>query len=69
MPHLQGAWVSQLVKHPTLDFSSDHDLTVHGIKPCAGLHADSSEPDWDSLFPSLCLSCVHGHALSLKIHK
>ena len=25
---LRGAWVTQAVEHPTLDFSSSHDLTV-----------------------------------------
>ena len=28
-----GTWVAQLVKHPTLDFGSDRDLPVRGIKP------------------------------------
>ena len=27
----------QLVEHPTLDFISGHDFTVHEIKPHAGL--------------------------------
>ena len=27
-----GTWVAKLVKHPTLDFSSGHGPTVHGIK-------------------------------------
>ena len=26
-----GAWVSQSVRHPTLDFSSGHNLMVHEI--------------------------------------
>ena len=26
----KGAWVAQSIKHTTLDFSSGHDLTVHG---------------------------------------
>ena len=38
------AGVAQLVKHPALDFSSDHDLTVHEFKPPTGLCADSAEP-------------------------
>ena len=33
-----GTWVAQLVKHPTLDFSSGHDLTVCGIEPCIRLN-------------------------------
>ena len=27
-----GAWVVQLVKHPTLDFTSGHNLVVCGIE-------------------------------------
>ena len=33
-----GAWVAQLVKHPTLDFSSGHDLMVHEFEPNMGLN-------------------------------
>ena len=50
-----GTWVAQLAKCLTLDFSSGHDLTVHGFEPCIGLCADSAEPGWDSLFPFLSL--------------
>ena len=32
---VQGAWVAQSVECPTLNFSSGHDLTVHGIEPYA----------------------------------
>ena len=35
-----GTWVAQWVKCLTLDFSSGHYLTVHGIR----LSADSEEP-------------------------
>ena len=35
----------QSVNHPTLDFGSGHDLTVHEFEPRARLHADSAEPD------------------------
>ena len=66
-----GTWVAQLVKHPTLGFSSGHDLTVCGFEPQVGLCAISA--DWDSHFlplslhplPALSLSL----SLSLKIHK
>ena len=44
--------MAQSVKHPTLDFSSGHDLTVPEFEPHVGLHADSAEPAWDSLSPS-----------------
>ena len=50
--HIQGSWVAQSVKKPTLDFSSGHNL-VHGIKSHIRLCADSVESDWDSLSPSL----------------
>ena len=34
-----GAWVAKLVKHSVLDFGSDCDLGLMGVKPCIGLHA------------------------------
>ena len=53
-----------VVKRPTLDLGSGHDLVVCGIEPRVGLCADSAEPVWDSLSappqPALSLS------LSLK---
>ena len=30
---LRGIWMAQLVKHPTLNFGSDHDLMVMGLSP------------------------------------
>ena len=45
-------WLSQL-KHPTLGFSSGHDLIVRELESCFGFYADSAEPVWDSLSPSL----------------
>ena len=42
--HPGGAWVAQLVKRPSLDFSSGHGLTVGEIQPHFGLQADSKEP-------------------------
>ena len=59
----RGAWVAQLVKHPTHDFGSRRDLTVHGIQPHVGLCADGVEPAWDSVSPSL--SAPPPFALSL----
>ena len=47
-----GAWVAQLVKCPTLDFGSGHDLTVCGIEPYVCLHTDDARSTSDSL--SLC---------------
>ena len=31
-----GTWVAQVVEHPTLDFSSGHDLRVVGLSPMSG---------------------------------
>ena len=45
--------MAQSGKRPTLDFSSGHDLTVLEFKTCFRLRADSAEPAWDSLSPSL----------------
>ena len=52
----RGTWVAQWVKYLTLDFCSGCDSTVPEFKPYMGLCADSWEPDWDSLSPSLCPS-------------
>ena len=65
--HLRGSWVGQSVKHPTLDFSSGHDLTVREFKPCIRLYAGGMEPAWDSLSPSICLSPAHSLSLSLSL--
>ena len=56
----------QLVKHSALAFGSGHDLEVHEIKLLGGLGfrlglelglgADSVEPAWEALSPSLPLS-------------
>ena len=51
-----GAWVAQSFQRPTLDFGSGHDLVVCEFEPCIGLRADSAEPAWDSLSPSVCPS-------------
>ena len=32
----RGAWVAQLVKYPTVDFVSGHDLTVRGFEARIG---------------------------------
>ena len=60
---MQGAWVAQSVKRPTLDFSPGHDLMVHEFEPHIGLHADSGEPVWDSL------SVPPMHVLPLSLSK
>ena len=61
--------MAQSVKHLTLDFSSGNDLMVCWMEPQVGLQADSVEPAWDSLFPSLSASPpIHALSLSLKIN-
>ena len=68
--------MAQLVKCPTLDFNSGHDLLVREIEPRMGLCADSAEPCLRFSFSlSLSLSLVipsshmHTFSLSLKINK
>ena len=51
--------MAQSVKHPTLDFDSDHGFTVCEFEPCIRLCADITESAWDSLslpFPTCALS-------------
>ena len=47
--------MAQSVERLTLDFDSDHELTVHEIQLHYGVDADSTEPAWDSLSPPLPL--------------
>ena len=47
--------MAQAVEPSTLDFGSGHDLMVHGYEPRIGLSADTMQPAWDSLSPSLFL--------------
>ena len=63
----RGAWVAQLVKHPTLGLGSGHDLTVHKVKHRVKLCADSVEPAWDSPSLSLCPSPAGVPALTLSL--
>ena len=51
--------MAQSVKRPTLDFSSGCGLAVCEFEPCSRLRADSVEPAWDSLSPSVSLSNVY----------
>ena len=41
---------------PIPDFGLEQELMVPEMEPCLRLCADSSEPTWDSLSLSLCLS-------------
>nr|XP_060511482.1 uncharacterized protein LOC132692753 [Panthera onca] len=68
----RGAWVAQLVKHPTLDFGSGHDLAVREFEPRVGLCADSSESEACFRFCvslSLCSPPAHTLSLSLSLSK
>ena len=38
----EGVWVAQSVRHPTLDFSLEHEHAVREFEPHTGLQADSS---------------------------
>ena len=45
--------MAQFVERLTLDLGSGHDLMVCEFEPHVRLCADSVEPAWDSLSPSL----------------
>ena len=62
-----GAWVDQSVKHPTLDFSSGHDLTICKFEPRHQLCTDSMEPVWYFVSFSLCPSPACSLSLSKYI--
>ena len=63
--------MAQSVKHPTLDFHSGHDLSVHEFQPLDRFCADSAQPAWDSLSPFLSAPpvLVCSLPLSLKTNK
>ena len=48
-----GRLGGSVVKHPTLDLGSGHDVTVCELEPCTGLCAAKQESAWDSLSPFL----------------
>ena len=56
-------------KHPTLDFSSGHDLTVREFEPRIRLCANNAEPARDSLSPSLSDPPLLALCISLKINE
>ena len=56
--------MAQSDEHPTLDFGSGGDPMVCEFEPHVGLCADSTEPAWDSLSLSLCLSPACACSLS-----
>ena len=57
--------MAHLVKCPTLDFGSGHDLMVRENEPHIGICSGSTQPAWDSL--SLSLSALPMHFLSLYL--
>ena len=65
----KGLWVAQSDEHPTLDFSSGHDLMVCEFDPHIGLCAECAEPAWDSLSlsPSLSFSLSLSDPLPLNL--
>ena len=58
-------WGAQWVEHPTLDFSSGHDLGAMGLSPASG-SAPSTGSSWDSLSLSLCTPAPFMLSLSLN---
>ena len=62
-------WVAQLVKHPTLGFSSSHNLTVHEFEPCMGLCAMTVQSLLGLLSSSLSTPFPLMHILSLSQNK
>ena len=60
----EGAWVAQSVKHPSLDFSSSHDLTVMGSSPVLG-----SRLGTEGVCLRFSLSLLHPVCLSLSLKK
>ena len=63
----RSTWVAQLVKRPTLDSGSGHDLAVCGFEPCIRLCTDMwSLLEIDSLSPSLSLSAP---PLLTRVHR
>ena len=58
--------MAQLVKRPTHDVGSGHDLLVCEIESCIQLCTDSTETAWDSLSLSTPLLLTHSLSLSNK---
>ena len=66
MDNFQGSWVAQVVKPPTLDFSSGHGLMVLEFKP----HISFLHDTWSLLrILSLCPSLTHAFSLKNKLQK
>ena len=63
----RDTWVSQSVKHLTLGFGSGHDLMVYEFETRIRLCANSTEPAWDSVSPSLSAPSPLTLCLSLSL--
>jgi len=61
VPDTRGAWVAQLFGHPTLDFSSGHDLGVVGSSPVsdAAFSGESAGDSPSAPSPTLSLSQIN----------
>ena len=59
--------MTHLIERLTLDLGSGHDLSIRGFEPHGRLCADSVEPAWDPLSPSLPLP--YSSPLSLKTNQ
>ena len=59
--------MAQLVKQLILGFCSGHNFVAHDKEPHAGLHANSTEPAWDSLFSLSLPFPAQEHALHLSL--
>ena len=68
-PPLVSSRVAQLVEHPTLGFSSGHDLVGAGFVSQVRLCANSVEPAWDSGSPSLSLCPFPTFACTCSLSK
>ena len=70
--HQRGSWVTQSVKHLTLDLSSGHDFVVPEIKHHTGLYADTQCGaclGFSFFLPTAPHSHIHAHCLSKLINK
>ena len=66
----RGTWMAQLVEHPTLDFSSDHDPRVMGSSPMSNPTSGSTLGvgyAWNSKSHSAPLPHLHALSLSLSL--
>lgn len=67
LQELEGHCTAQLVKHPTLDFSSGHAHSGPRTEPCIRFHSTlSMESAWESPLPP---ALAHGCVLSLSLQK